>query len=169
MFRPAEALFLGRHINKIDAKGRIAAPAEFRRALKLETFNGFFCVPSLVGPYLDCGGADFIEALQAMIAALDPFEQDRIDLQESLIGQARPIAFDGDGRFILPQPLRAHAGLDEQALFVGCGATFQLKSAAGAEADLAEASKRARTALSRLKNPVLAPGPAGAGRAGGGQ
>lgn len=161
MFRPAEALFLGRHINKIDAKGRIAAPAEFRRALKLETFNGFFCVPSLVGPYLDCGGSDFIEALQAMISALDPFDQDRIDLQEAVIGQARPIPFDGDGRFILPQALRAHAGLEEQALFVGCGNIFQLKNAEAAEAHLAEASKRARAALSRLRNPVLAPGPVG--------
>lgn len=161
MFRPAEALFLGRHINKIDAKGRIAAPAEFRRALKLETFNGFFCVPSLVGPYLDCGGSDFIEALQAMISALDPFDQDRIDLQEAVIGQARPIPFDGDGRFILPQSLRVHARLEEQVLFVGCGNIFQLKSAEGAEADLAEASKRARAALSRLRNPVLAPGPVG--------
>lgn len=164
MTRPAEALFLGRQTNKIDTKGRIAAPAEFRRALKLETFNGFFCVPSLVGPYLDCGGSDFIEALQTMISALDPFDQDRLDLQEALIGQARAIPFDGDGRFILPQPLRAHAGLEDQALFIGCGETFQLKPADGAEARLAEASKRARAALSRLKNPILAPGPMGSGQ-----
>lgn len=161
MLRPAEALFLGRHINKIDAKGRIAAPAEFRRALKLETFNGFFCVPSLTGPSLDCGGADFIEALQAMISALDPFDQDRIDLQEALIGQARPVPFDGDGRFILPQLLREHACLDGEALFIGCGDTFQVRSAKGAEERLAEASERARAALSRLRNPVLAPGPVG--------
>ncbi|HOP20343.1 MAG TPA: hypothetical protein PK585_09695 [Amphiplicatus sp.] len=163
MFRPAEALFLGRHINKIDAKGRIAAPAEYRRAMKLDSFNGFFCVPSLVGPHLDCGGSDFIEALQAMISALDPFDQDRIDLQESVIGQARPIPFDGDGRFILPQILRDHAELDEQALFVGCGSTFQIRSAKGAEERLAKSSERARAALSRLKNPVLPPGPSGQG------
>ncbi len=164
MFRPAEALFLGRHINKIDAKGRIAAPAEFRRAMKLESFNGFFCAPSLVGPWLDCGGADFIEALQAMISELNPFEQDRMDLQEALIGQARAIPFDGDGRFILPQPLREHVRLDGEALFIGCGAVFQVRSAEGAEERLAEAAKRARAALSRLKNPVLAPGPVGGGR-----
>lgn len=161
MFRPAEALFLGRHINKIDGKGRIAAPAEFRRAMKLESFNGFFCVPSLAGAWLDCGGSDFIEALQAMIAALDPFDQDRIDLQESLIGQARTIPFDGDGRFILPQGLREHAKLEEQALFVGCGSTFQIRSAEGAEERLQQSAERARAALARLRNPVLAPGPAG--------
>ncbi|HRX38925.1 MAG: division/cell wall cluster transcriptional repressor MraZ [Caulobacterales bacterium] len=154
---------MGRHINKIDAKGRIAAPAEYRRAMKLDSFNGFFCVPSLVGPHLDCGGSDFIEALQAMISALDPFDQDRIDLQESVIGQARPIPFDGDGRFILPQILRDHAELDEQALFVGCGSTFQIRSAKGAEERLAKSSERARAALTRLKNPVLPPGPSGQG------
>lgn len=164
MLRPAEALFLGRHTNKIDSKGRIAAPAEFRRALKNETFNGFFCTPSLVGPYLECGGSDFIESLQAMISALDPFDQDRLDLQEAVIGQARAISFDGDGRFIIPQPLRDHARLEDQALFIGCGNIFQLRSAAGAEQRLAEAAKRAKAALVRLRNPSPAAGAAEDGR-----
>lgn len=161
MRRSADALFMGCHTNKVDTKGRIAAPADFRRALKLESFCGFYCVPSLVGPYLDAGGADFIEAFQQMIAALDPFDPDRIDLQESLIGQARPVPFDGDGRFILPKPLRDYAGIGENAFFIGCGATFQIRNAEGAEERIDAARERARKALSRLKNPVLAPGPIG--------
>lgn len=154
MLRSAEALFLGAHINKIDAKGRIAAPADFRRALDLGAFNGFYCVPSLTGAHLDCGGGDYIESLAQMIAALDPFDPDRADLQETLIGQARPIPFDGDGRFILPQPLREHAKLEERALLMGCGDTFQIRSAEGAEARLAAAAERARSALKKLRNPV---------------
>ncbi|MBB5519244.1 division/cell wall cluster transcriptional repressor MraZ [Amphiplicatus metriothermophilus] len=153
MLRSAETLFLGSHINKVDAKGRIAAPADFRRALKLDAFNGFYCVPSLLGPYLDCGGANFIENLQAMIAALDPYDPDRAALQETLIGQARPIPFDGDGRFILPQPLREHARIGERALLMGCGETFQIRDAQGAEERLAAATERARRALGKLRNP----------------
>jgi|FLYL01.1.fsa_nt_gi MraZ protein len=155
MLRSAETLFLGSHINKVDAKGRIAAPADFRRALKLDSFNGFYCVPSLRGPFLECGGADFIENLQAMIAALDPFDPDRADLQEALIGQARPIPFDGDGRFILPQPLREHAGIGERVLLMGCGEIFQIRDAQGAAERLAAAAERARKALGKLRNPPV--------------
>ena len=67
MARAPEASFLGRHINKIDAKGRIAAPADFRKALDLARFNGFFAIPSLEGEHLDCGGGAYIAKLKASI------------------------------------------------------------------------------------------------------
>lgn len=155
MSRSAEALFLGSHINKIDAKGRIAAPADFRKALDLNAFNGFFCTLSLTGPWLDCGGGDFIVRLEAMIEALDPFDPDRAALHEALIGEARRIPFDSDGRFILPPHFRDHAGLEDGAYFIGLGETFQIRSAEGAEARRAEIRDRARAALGKLKNPVL--------------
>lgn len=158
MLRSAEALFLGSHINRIDAKGRVAAPAEFRRALDLDRFNGFYCVPSLTGPWLDCGGTGYIESLIAMIEALDPYDPDRADLEDALIGRARPVPFDGDGRFILPQMLRDHAGLDDRALLIGRGATFQIKNANGAEAHIAAAADRAKNALHKLRNPPSPPG-----------
>lgn len=154
MLRSAEALFLGSHVNKIDAKGRIAAPAEFRRALDLDTFNGFFCTPSLTGPHLDCGGGDFIEQRRTMIAALDPFEADREALEEWLLGETRKVPFDGDGRFILPGVLRDHAQLGENACFVGLGESFQIRSGEGAEERKAQIAERARAALSRLRNPA---------------
>lgn len=154
MVRSAEALFMGSHTNRIDAKGRIASPADFRRALDLQAFNGFYCVPSLTGPHLDCGGGDYMTSLRRMIAAFDPFDPDKEALQEALIGRARMISFDGDGRFILPQPLRDHAGLADQALFVGLGDTFQIRSAAGAAEREADITARARAALPRLRNPV---------------
>ncbi|MEE2693059.1 MAG: division/cell wall cluster transcriptional repressor MraZ [Pseudomonadota bacterium] len=157
MLRSAEALFLGSHINKIDAKGRIAAPADFRRALDLDRYNGFYCVPSLIGPWLDCGGTDYIEGLIAMISALDPYDPDRADLEDSLIGRSRPVPFDGDGRFILPQPLRDHAGLDDRALLIGRGETFQIRRADGAEEHLSAAAERAKNALRKLRNPAPVP------------
>lgn len=154
MARSAEALFMGSHTNKIDAKGRINAPADFRRVLDLGSFNGFFCVPSLLGPQLDCGGADYIDGIRRMIAGLDPFDPDRAYLQESLLGRARAVPFDGDGRFILPQPLRDHAALADTAFLIGLGEKFQIWAAAGAEERLAVSAERARNALGKLKNPV---------------
>ena len=154
MARSAEALFMGSHTNKIDAKGRIASPADFRKALDLDAFNGFYCTPSLYGPHLDCGGPSYIRGLQAMIGALDPFDPDRIALEEAMIGRTRPVAFDADGRFILPQVLRNHAGLVEQAHFIGLGEKFQIRSADEADVQLAGVLERARGALHKLKNPA---------------
>jgi MraZ protein len=153
MLRSAEALFLGFHFNKIDVKGRIAAPADYRRALDLKAFNGFYCAPSLVGPYLDCGGGGWILGLQSMIAALDPYDPDRAALEAALIGRSRPVPLDGDGRFILPQTLRDHARLDDRVFFIGHGETFEIRSADGAEEQMNEAAERARGALAKLKNP----------------
>ncbi len=144
---------MGSQTAKIDPKGRIAAPADFRRALDCKRFNGFWCMPALDGPRLNCGGADYIEGLQAMIAALDPYDPDRADLQEALIGQSRQIPFDADGRFILPQPLKDYAGLSDRVFFIGLGDHFQIRIADGAEQKLRDAATRAATAVHKLKNP----------------
>jgi MraZ protein len=141
----------------MDAKGRIAAPAEFRRALDTKRVNGFYCTPALDGPRLDCGGAEFIERLHAMISALDPYDPDRADLHEALIGRARMVPFDADGRFILPQTLRDYAGLDERVFFIGLGDRFQIRKAEGADERLREAAGRAALAVHKLRNPAAMP------------
>ena len=115
MLRTAADLFLGSHPSRIDQKGRIAAPADFRRALDLKDFNGFFCHPSLTGPFLVCGGSRYVLRLHAMIDALPPFDPKRRALERTLLGRARTISFDADGRFILPAPLRAQARLEDTA------------------------------------------------------
>lgn len=152
MLRSAAASFLGSHTNKIDGKGRVAAPADFRKALDLSVFHGFFCVPSVEGAHLDCGGPDYIENLKAIIGALPPFDPDRRALERQILGKARPITIDGDGRFVLPKPLRDHAGIEDMVHFIGLGDTFQMWRAAEVQTDDADEAARARNALARLQN-----------------
>lgn len=156
--RGAGALFLGSHTNKIDKKGRIATPAEFRKALDTDSFNGFVCVPSLSGPYLDCGGLDLLVRFQAMIDNLDPYDPDRDDLEIAIMGRARKLPFDGDGRAILPQVLRDHAGVEDVASFVGRGSYFQIWNASDVEERFNQAQARASERRFVLKNqPVIRP------------
>lgn len=151
--RSPETSFLGSHINKIDAKGRVAAPADFRRALDGDPIRGFYCVPSLRGPFLECGGGDLISHFKEMIAELQPFEEDRDALEEHLIGQMRSLPFDTEGRVVIPEALRQYAGLSERVLFQGRGEFFLAMPAEGAEERLALTRDRARAALQRLRNP----------------
>ena len=154
MVRAPEASFLGAHTNKIDGKGRVAAPADFRKALDLKVFNGFFCVPSLEGTWLDCGGPDFIGSLKAMISALPPFDARRSALQIHLLGKAKPVSLDGDGRFILHDDLRFHANLGDKAFFLGVGDTFQIHPVEKIEMEIAASQDIAKAALKDLNNPI---------------
>lgn len=151
--RSPETSFLGSHINKIDGKGRVAAPADFRRALEGDPIRGFYCLPSLRGPYLECGGGDLITFFKEMISELQPFEEDREELEAHLLGQVRSLTFDTEGRVVVPENLRAHAELSDRVLFQGRGETFWIMKAEGAEERLATSRERARAALLRLRNP----------------
>lgn len=155
MFRAPEALFLGSQTNKIDAKGRIAMPANFRRALDLKTFNGFFAVPALEGSYLTCGGSDMIAREMAAIAKLPPRDPDRQALEVMILGRAKQIMLDGEGRFILPEDLRDYAKLDGAAFFLGAGLTFHIRTAQEAEQIFVDHAPRAAGATSRLENPDM--------------
>lgn len=151
--RSPETSFFGSHINKLDAKGRIAAPADFRRALDGDPLRGFYCLPSLRGPFLECGGGDFFSYFKEMIRELDPFDPDREALEEHVIAQMRSLPFDTEGRVVIPEPLRAHARLEDKVLFQGRGETFFILTAEGADGRAAASRDRAAAALQRLRNP----------------
>lgn len=153
MLRSAEVLFMGSHTKNIDAKGRIATPADFRKALDLDAFNGLVCVPSLTGPFIDCGGFDLLATLQARIDQMDPYDLDRDAMEIAIMGRARKLAFDKDGRMVLPKELLEHADLEGEACFVGRGSYFQIWNAADVKERFAQAEKRAKEARFSLRGP----------------
>lgn len=155
--RSGTSSFFGTYTNKIDAKGRVQAPAEIRRVLDLTDFNGFFCYPNLDEARLDCGGPDFVDGLKASICALDPHSQDREDLEIAVLAEICPIQFDQHGRFVLPQRLREHLGAEDLLRFVGRGDAFQIWPAAGADEAARAHRERARLAIRRLTHPGQPP------------
>ncbi len=154
MRRGAETLFLGSYVNKIDAKGRLATPARFRRVLELEKSNEIYCYPSPDEPCLDCGGPDFIETLMASIGGLAPFSRERRVLQRTITSRTFIVSMDKEGRIILPQHLRDHAGLDGEAEFSGNGECFQIWAPQTFKRVMADADGEAAAAREKLQNPA---------------
>lgn len=153
--RPAEPRFIGSQTAKVDAKGRIAAPADFRRTLEAKGANGFFATPNLHHPeYLDCGGPDFYAGLRDFVDAYPALGEDRVFLQEALIGRMKEIPFDADGRFILPAAMKEKVGAKDSVFFIGFGDTFQIREGAIAEARMKDVEQRAREAALRLNIPA---------------
>ncbi|MEM8934799.1 MAG: division/cell wall cluster transcriptional repressor MraZ [Pseudomonadota bacterium] len=158
MRRGAETLFYGSFTNKIDAKGRLATPALFRRVLDLERVNAIYCIPSTDEKCIDCGGVDYIETLMASIAALDPYSKERRSLERSIASRTCVVALDKEGRVVLPQHLRDYANLNGEALFAGVGGSFQIWNPDAYNRVLVEDTEIAATAKLALRNPALAPG-----------
>lgn len=127
------AMFSGTHDLKVDPKGRVSIPVEFRRVL----LDG--CIPDDKGRpvlvlgagtadsgYLEGFSTQAIEALQAEIRTLKRSSQRRFLLEELYFGNVTNFQVDDNGRIVLPQALRDQIGLGEDARFVGYGDRFEI-------------------------------------------
>lgn len=122
------ALFLSTYTNKVDKKGRVSVPALFRSALASQHFQGVVAYPSFVYDCIEACGMDRIERLSESIDNLDPFSQERDAFATAILGGSVQLAFDGEGRIMLPELLVETAKLTETAVFVGKGQTFEIWS-----------------------------------------
>jgi MraZ protein len=60
------------------------------------------------------------------VDALDLFSDRQDDLMATIFADARQLAFDGEGRIVLPDDMLAHANIRDSVAFVGRGPTFQI-------------------------------------------
>ena len=101
-------------------------PASFRNALEGQSFDGIVAFPSFVQPAVEASGIDRFESIAAGIDQFDPFSDEYDAFANAILADSHQISFGDDGRLILPEVLRAHANITEQAAFVGRGPTFQI-------------------------------------------
>lgn len=146
----AVALFLSTFVNKVDRKGRVSVPASFRAVLSQQSFSGVVAFPSLMHQAIEGSGIDRFEKLAEGIDDLNPFSDEHDDFSKAIFGKAHQLPFDGEGRIILPEVLLNHAGISDQAAFVGQGRRFQIwepGAFAAHETDAVERAKRERASL----------------------
>lgn len=120
------SVFLSSFENKIDKKGRVSVPAPFRQALSQESFQGVVLFRSYKSNTLEGCGLSRMIRLSESVDAMDQFSQEHDDLAATIFADAHQLAFDTDGRILLPKPLLDHANISEKAMFVGRGGTFQI-------------------------------------------
>lgn len=146
-------LFLSTYTNKVDRKGRVSVPATFRSCLATHRHpNIVILFPSLKSSYLDGSGIDYMDDLQSRLSQLDTLSDEHDELS-LMFADAHQLAIDGDGRIVLPEPLKDHAKIDDEAAFVGRGATFQVWEPGRFAAHRSASRERALQ-----QRPVLPPG-----------
>lgn len=138
------ALFVSTFINKVDRKGRVSVPASFRAALAGQTLQGIVVYPSFTSAAIEGCGTDFLEELAASTTtSFDLFSPEQDDLNTLIFSTSHQLAWDPEGRVVLPEEIMAHANITEQAAFVGKGRTFQLWEPEALKVHQAEARARA--------------------------
>lgn len=123
-------MFRGVNPINLDAKGRMAIPARYR-----EQITGC-CDGSLVAT-IDTEERCLLlyplpewEEIQKKIEALPSLNPAARRLQRLLIGHATDLEMDGNGRLLLPAPLRDYAQLDKKIVLLGQGRKFEIWSEA---------------------------------------
>ena len=139
-------LFLGTHINKVDRKGRVSVPSQFRLALADQAFQGIILFPSVAHDgVVEGSGMSFLEELATASARqLDVFSDEQDDLATIIYGSSVQLPFDGDGRVVLPESIISHIGITEQVAFVGAARRFQMWLPEAHAARAAQAKTRLR-------------------------
>ena len=118
-------MFLSTYEKQLDGKRRLLIPAEFRTA-ENGAEHKVFCFPSIEADCLEAGGDHYFQALVSMIRGLPFGSAQRSALEWQVLGEQRPLAFDGGGRITLPEHLAQDAGLGEDVVIVGLGSRFQI-------------------------------------------
>lgn len=145
------ALFLSTFINKIDAKGRVSVPVQFRASLVNESFSGMIIYESFVNECIEGCDIERIKKLSESIDNLDPYSEERDAFATAVLGGSTQLTIDGDGRVILPESLLKTAKIKDSAVFVGKGSTFEIWEPKKFEEYMAKAKKDAKAKRNLLR------------------
>ena len=119
-------LFMDTITNKVDAKGRVSLPADYREIVK-ELSTEIVCYRSLTAPCIEGCTEDLLAKLASdMESSLDFFSQTQDDLTNLIFGDAKRFSFDSTGLIVLSEKLMKHSQITDMAVFVGKGKKFQI-------------------------------------------
>lgn len=145
------AVFIGRHINKIDKKGRVSVPKPFRASFRDQEFSGIYVYPSFKVPALEACDEDFIQRVVTSLDDLDLFSDEQDDLAATILENTQALPFDTEGRVIIPKDFLDFASLSAEVTFVGRGTRFQIWQPEAYAAQRNAAVSRARSRGATLK------------------
>jgi MraZ protein len=147
---------------RLDAKGRVSIPAQFRSVLARDGFDGLYCYPALDQPAIDSGGNALLAEIEKLLGRYSPYSEEREQLLMALYGTSESLKLDGEGRVVLSEALKSHAGITDAVAFVGLGHKFQIWEPGRFRAQLSEATERVRAVKQRLSSQGGAPQALGA-------
>ena len=144
-------MFLSTFENRLDKKGRVSVPANYRAHLSSLGYNGIICFPSFNNQSIEAWSQDRIEKISNSIDTLNPFDEKKDYFATSILSESINLQFDSEGRILLGQKLLKHAKIKNSMLFVGQGKTFQIWEPTNFEKFRVTARKKSNINRANLK------------------
>ena len=119
-------MFLSQYTYKVDNKGRISVPADFRISINTKFFNGIIAFRSYKFNAIEALDFENMKKIADSLDNLDFFSESKNDITTSILSDSYKLPFDSEGRICLPNELIKFANIGNQATFVGRGSSFQI-------------------------------------------
>ncbi len=138
--------FRGESLHKVDSKGRVSIPAQFRRVLE-EADPDFKAGlnPSCVLVHnrkskkcLEGYSISSINEVDDLVSNLPRYSREREILERMLNAQSSYAQIDENGRLVLSLKLRQLIDINREAIFIGMGDKFQVWEPTAYQEDMAQ-------------------------------
>lgn len=120
--------FRGRQSVKIDPKGRLLIPSQYKTSAKQQTF---FITNNLYRGqrHLDIFTEKEWIGFEKRMAKLPSLNNDVQAFRRFYLASAVPVRMDAQGRLLVPQELREYAHLQEEVVLLGVGEKLEVWNA----------------------------------------
>jgi MraZ protein len=131
-------MFRGSHTTRVDEKGRLKLPAEFKRQID-EEYGGQFYITSRDGKLAEIYPMREWEKFETKLAEIPSFNPAKKKLLKRLNYYGQVSEMDGQGRLLLPQILREQAKLVAEVVVSGSEFHLEVANREDYEREMAEA------------------------------
>ena len=131
-------MFRGNHPTRVDEKGRLKVPAEFKRVID-EKYSTQFYITSLDGKSAQIYPFEEWERIEQKLAGLSTFNPTKKKFLTRTNYWGQVAEMDNQGRLLLPQLLRDSAQLKGEVAVMGYLSRLEVKSMEGVRQEAEEA------------------------------
>jgi MraZ protein len=111
-------MFRGNHPTRVDEKGRLKVPAEFKRVID-EKYGTQFYITSLDGRVAQVYPFEEWERIEQKLAGLSSFNPTKKKFLDRTNYYGQQVEMDGQGRLLLPQLLRESGQIKGEVAVLG--------------------------------------------------
>ena len=111
-------MFRGNHPTRVDEKGRLKIPAEFKRVID-EKYSTQFYITSLDGKVAQIYPFEEWEQIEQKLAGLSTFNPTKKKFLSRVNYWGQQVEMDGQGRLLMPQLLRESAQIKGEVAVTG--------------------------------------------------
>jgi MraZ protein len=120
-------MFRGNHPTRVDEKGRLKVPAEFKRVID-EKYGAQFYITSLDGRVAQVYPFEEWERIEQKLASLSTFNPTKKKFLSRTGYWGQQVEMDGQGRLLMPQLLRDAAQIKGEVAVIGFQSYLEVRN-----------------------------------------